>query len=305
MEVFVRVVDTGSLTAAAGKCGISPTMVGHHLQALENRLGASLLHRTTRLQRLTELGKGYYERCSEILRSVARADALAEQAQGKPRGRLRITAPASFGTEALMPAMADYLALYPTVELDMVFSNAIADLVEDGFDVAIRVGALPDSGLIARPLAPCQMMIYAAPSYLARKGEPRRPEDLSAHDCLAFSPSDRMKWQNGDAEWRMTGPAGPTSVRVAARIKADSIQALRRAALSGLGVVMLLENVVSDDVIAGRLVRLLPGYEPLSLPMHIVYLPDRRISRKLRTFVDFVIERFGWAPESQVGGIAT
>ncbi len=293
MEVFVRVVDTGSLTAAARKCGISATMVGQYLQALENRLGASLLHRTTRRQRLTELGNGYYQRCLEILGSVADADALAEESRGEPHGRLRVTAPASFGTETLMPAMSDYLARYPAVELDMVFSNAIADLVEDGFDAAIRLGALPDSGLIARPLAPERMTICAAPSYLARKGEPAAPEDLTAHDCLAFGPSDRLRWNNGDTEWQMTGPAGVKSVRVGGRIKADGYQALHRAALSGLGVVMLPSILVSGDIAAGRLVRLLLEWEARSYPVHIIYLPDRRVSRKLRTFVDFVIERFG------------
>lgn len=293
MEVFVRVVDTGSLTAAAGRCEISATMVGNYLQGLEAQLGASLLHRTTRRQHLTEFGKVYYERCVEILGSVADANALALETQAVPRGRLRITAPASFGTERLMPAMSDYLALYPAVDLDMVLSDAIADLVEDGFEAAVRLGTLPDSGLIARPLAPYRMMICAAPSYLARKRKPRFAADLVEHDCLAFSYSARSEWHYADTEWRMTGLEGPTSVRVVGRVKVDSAQALRHAALCGMGIVMLPEVLLANEVAAGRLVQLLPGYELPSRPMHIIYLPDRRMSSKLRSFVDFVTERFG------------
>lgn len=293
MEAFVQVVDTGSLTAAAAKCGVSATMVGNYLHGLENRLGLSLLHRTTRRQHLTEFGKIYYDRCVEVLEAVADADAQALETQAEPRGRLRITAPATFGTERLVPGMSDYLALYPAVELEIVLSDAIADLVEDGFEAAVRLGTLPDSGLIARPLAPYRLMICAAPSYLARKGEPRVAEDLVDHDCLAFTYSARSEWHYADTEWRMTGPEGPAKVRVAGRIKVDSAQALRRAALSGMGVVMLPEVLLADEVGAGRLVQLLPGYELPSRPMHVIYLPDRRMSPKLRSFIDFVLERFG------------
>lgn len=298
ITVFVRVVDTGSLTAAAAECDISSTMVGHHLQALETRLGTSLLHRTTRRQSLTEFGKVYYKQCLDILGLVADADSLALEVHAVPRGRLRITAPLTFGTERLMPALGDFLGQYAEVELDLVLTDRVTDLIEDGFEAAIRIGVLPDSGLIARQLAPYRMTICAAPSYMARRGQPERAEDLAGHECLSYSYSTRSDWHSAGSEWKMTGPQGPASVQVTGRVRSDSAQALRRAALSGLGIIMLPEVLLSDDVAAGHLVKLLPGYEFPSRPLNVVYLRDRRMSPKLRCFLDFVIQRFGESKEA-------
>jgi DNA-binding transcriptional LysR family regulator len=301
MEVFVRVVDTGSLTAAASKCGISATMVGNYVQALECRLGVSLLHRTTRRQHLTEFGTAYYDRCQEILGSVADVDAMARKTLAVPRGRLRVTAPATFGTECLTPAMSDYLALYPEVDLDIVLSDAInivlsdaiADMVEKGFEAAICLGKLTDSGLIARQLAPYSRMICAAPSYLKRRGTPFVASDLASHDCLVFSYPPSSEWHDAGTKWRMKGPEGSIIIEVTARAKVDSAQALRRAAVAGMGIVTLPEVLVAEELAAGRLVQILSNYELPSRPLHIVYLPDRRMSPKLRSFVDFVVARFG------------
>lgn len=286
MSVFVQIVEKGSLTAAASASGISPTMAGNHLHALEKRLGMSLVNRTTRRQNLTDFGKVYYERCLEILRLVAEADAHALANHLVPRGRLRITAPISFGAEGLMPVLGDYTARYPEVELDIALSDRTVDLIEEGFEAAIRIGLLPDSGLIARPLSPYRMMICASPDYIAKHGEPRRPEDLSGHRCIAF------RYSAGSA-WRMTNDEGSASIRVSGAIQVNNGQAIRVAALNGLGIVLQPEVLMGQDVAAGRLVRLLPGYELPSRPMHIVYLRDQHMSPKLRSFVDFVVERFG------------
>jgi len=296
MAIFIRVVDTGSLTAAAAECDLSPTMVGNHLQALEDRLGTRLINRTTRRQNLTEFGKAYYERCIEILGLVGDADALALETQTSPTGRLRVTASVTFGTERLVPALADYTVRYPKVDLDLVITDTVVDLAEDGFEAAIRIGNLQSSDLIARPLAPYKLMICAAPSYLAARGEPRLPADLAQHECLAYSYSLRSEWKSAPAAWRMTGPEGEISVPITGRMQVDSAQGLRRAALAGMGIVMLPEIMLSEDIDAGHLVRLLPEYTPPVRPLNLIYLRDHRMSRKLRSFVDFVVERFSLKP---------
>ena len=286
MSVFVQIVEKGSLTAAASASGISPTMVGNHLHALEKRLGMCLVNRTTRRQNLTDFGKVYYERCLEILRLVAEADAHALAHHLVPRGRLRITAPVSFGSEGLMPILGDYTARYPEVELDIALSDRTVDLIEEGFEAAVRIGALPDSGLIARSLMPYRMMVCASPDYIAAHGAPQRPEDLVNHRCMA------LRYSAGST-WRMTGGDGTKTVQVSGTIQVNNGQALRVAALNGLGIAMQPEILLAQDVAAGRLVRLLPEYELPSRPMHIVYLRDQHMSPKLRSFVDFVVERFG------------
>jgi DNA-binding transcriptional LysR family regulator len=292
MGLFVRIVDTGSLTAAAAECDLSPTMVGNHLQALEDRLGTRLLNRTTRRQSLTEFGKIYYDRCVEILGLVGDAEALALETQTVPKGRLRVTAPVTFGTELLMPALAEYGRLFPKVDLDVVITDAVVDLAEDGFEAAIRLGNLPDADLVARPLAPYQLTICAAPAYLAARGQPMKPEDLGRHDCLAYNYSSRSEWRSVEAVWRITGADGEISIPFAARLQTDSAEGLRRAALAGMGIVMLPEIMVSEDIKSGRLVRLLLGYAPPIRPMSLLYLRDRRMSPKLRSFADFVVHRF-------------
>lgn len=293
MEVFIRVVDTGSLTAAAARCEISATMVGNYVQALEDKLGISLLHRTTRRQHLTEFGRAYYERCLEILGSVADLEAMALDTLAAPRGRLRIAAPSTFGTECLLPAMKEYLDRYPAVEIDVVLSDVIQDMVENGFEVAIRLGTMKDSGLTARALAPYKMMICAAPDYLERRGTPTVAADLADHDCLAFAYSPSSEWHDAGVKWRMKGPEGSITIDVKGRTKVDSAQALRRAAVAGMGVVMLPVVLLQDEVAEGRLVRILTQYELPSRPLHVVYLPDRRMSPKVRSLVDFIVERFG------------
>jgi DNA-binding transcriptional LysR family regulator len=292
MGIFVRVVDTGSLTAAAVECDLSPTMVGNHLQALEDQLGTRLINRTTRRQNLTEFGKIYYGRCVEILGLVGEAEALALDTQTVPKGRLRITAPVTFGTECLMPALVDYAARYPGIDLDVVITDAVVDLAEDDFEAAIRLGNLPASDLIARPLTPYRLAICASPDYLERRGTVLRPDDLGRHDCLTYTYSARSEWRSAQAIWRMTGADGEISLPIVSRLRTDSSEGLRRAALAGMGIVMLPEIMLSNDIAAGRLVRLLPDYVPPIRPMNLLYLRDRHLSTKLRSFIEFVIERF-------------
>jgi DNA-binding transcriptional LysR family regulator len=285
MKVYVVAVEKGSLSAAATACAISATMAGNHLRTLEQRLGMKLLNRTTRRQHLTAFGEDYYVRCKEILRLVAETDAQAQNLQLAPAGKLRITAPVTFGTEALMPALSEYLDRYPQVSVDVALCDRVVDLVEEGFEAAIRIGQLPDSALIAKSLAPYRLMICASPEYLARWGTPGKPEDLSRHECLAFSPAAL-------AHWRLTDKDGVCRVPVSGRLQVNQGQALRVAALHGLGIVLQPAILLQADVRAGRLVQLFPTHELPNRPMSVVYLPDRYRSPKLRSFVDFLVERF-------------
>jgi DNA-binding transcriptional LysR family regulator len=287
MRVYVAAVDKGSLSAAASACAISPTMAGNHLRALETRLGARLLHRTTRRQHLTAFGEDYYARCKEILRLVSETDARAQNLQVAPAGLLRITAPVSFGTEALVPALSAYLERHPQVSVDLALCDRVVDLMEEGFEAAVRIGPLPtDSPLVARPLAPYRSMICASPAYLARRGTPAAPEDLSRHDCLSFSPAALTRWRLQD------GAGNSSQIPVSGRLKVNHGQALRVAALNGMGIVLQPAVLLQADVEAGRLVQLFPSHGLPSRPMSVVFPPDRHRSSKLRSFVDFMAERF-------------
>lgn len=287
MKVYVLTIEKGSLSAAAEACGMSATMAGNHVRALEQRLGMQLMHRTTRRQHVTAFGADYYARCKEILRLVAETDAQAQSMRLAPAGTLRASAPVTFGTEALTPALSDYLARYPEVDVELDISDRIVDLMDDGCEAAIRIGHLPpDSGLVARPLRPYRLMLCASPAYLARRGTPATPADLARHDCLSFGAANIV-------QWRFQREHDVCQVPVNGRVKINNGQALRVAALQGLGIVLQPMILLEADVRAGRLVRLLPDYELPSRPMHVVYLPDRYRSPRLRSFIDFVVERFG------------
>ena len=282
MASFARVVEKGSFTAAADGTGLSATMIGNHVRFLEARLGARLLNRTTRRQRLTELGRSYYERCRHILAEVEAAEAQAADLRAAPRGLLRMTAPAALGASVLPRLLAEYLRLQPEVDVDLALDDRVVDLLEEGFEVAIRVGALVDSSLIARPRAPYQVVLCAAPSYLEEHGTPQATADLSGHSCLAFTPSGfHGAWRFGNGE----------AVTPGGRLRANNGQALRGAALEGVGIAMLPEVLVVEDIAAGRLLRVLPNHAPPGRPMHVLTLADRRPTPKLRRFVEFITER--------------
>ncbi|MCS0580858.1 LysR family transcriptional regulator [Massilia pinisoli] len=287
MKVYVLTVEKGSLSAAADACAMSATMAGNHVRALEERLGMQLMHRTTRRQHVTAFGEDYYARCKEILRLVAETDAQAHAMRLAPAGTLRVSAPVTFGVEALAPALPDYLARYPEVDVELDISDRVVDLMDGGCEAAIRIGQLaPDSSLVARPLAPYRLMLCASPAYLARRGMPDTPADLAHHDCLSFGAA-------GIAQWRFQRDHDVCQVPVQGRVKINNGQALRTAALQGLGVVLQPTILLEADVRAGRLVQLFPDFELPSRPVHVVYLPDRYRSPKLRSFIDFVVERFG------------
>ena len=287
MEIFVAVVEAGSLTAAAERFDISSAMVGKHIRSLETRLGTRLLTRTTRRQSLTEIGRQYYEQCRRILADVKDAESLAEAMAAAPRGVLKVTVPLTYGVEVFSSAMTDYLSAWPDVTLELDLSNRMRDLVEEGFDAAVRIGHLPDSSFVARPLKPYRMRACASPAYLARAGIPRTPVDLAHHECLGF-----LHWGR-EGTWRLGGESATENPLRAGRFRANNGQALKVAALRGFGLVLQPEALLAREIESGELVSVLEEHLPQGAPVHLVYPRDRRATPKLTSFIDFVIERFG------------
>jgi len=288
MEAFVRVVEGGSFAAAAAQAGVSPTMVAKQVQAIEQRLGARLLHRTTRRHQLTEIGQLYLERCRAALAGVALAEASALELQRSPRGRLRIVAPVGFGSRVLAPVLADWLAAHRDVSVDLTLDDRPEALVRAGHELGVMIGDVADDALVARPLRPYRRILAAAPSYLAARGTPAHPDELAHHDCLG-----NTYWKHHD-RWHLQGPAGATCVvPVSARFTANEGRALRRAAAAGAGIVLQPADALAADLAAGRLVPVLPEWSFRPTPMHLVYAQDRKPTAKLRSAIDFLVARLG------------
>ena len=291
IEAFVRVAESKSFSEAARRLRTSKSAISRHVSALEAELGARLFHRTTRALTLTEVGEGYFERVSRILIDLDDANLAVSQLQAAPRGKLRVNAPMSFGFLHVAPALPDFLRLYPDVTVDMAMSDRFVDLVDEGFDVAIRIGALDDSGLIARKLAPIRRVICASPEYLAQRGIPQTPDDLKSHECLCNTNIARLH------EWRFSEADGHLwSVDVKGRFSANNGDALRAAALQGAGLVNLPTFIVGADVQSEKLVTVLDRFIPQDMTLNAVYPHARHLSPKVRAFVDFLSERFGPKP---------
>jgi DNA-binding transcriptional LysR family regulator len=288
IEAFVKVSETKSFTEAAARLGQSKSAMSRHISALEAELGARLFHRSTRTLALTEAGQSYYERMARILSDIAEADRAVTQLQAAPRGRLRVNAPMSFGFLHLAGILPDFMERYPEVSIDLVMNDRFVDLVDEGFDVALRIGGMADSSLIAKKLGPVRRVICASPDYLDKRGVPLTPDDLRAHDCLCNT--------NGPSpyEWSFIHPDGEAwAVDVRGGITANNGDALRVAALKGLGLTLLPTFIVGADLQAGNLVTVLDQYMVQKLSMHAVYPTSRHLSPKVRAFVDFLFERFG------------
>lgn len=284
MEVFVATVDSGSFTAAANTFKITPAMVSKHISALEKRLGATLLARTTRTQKLTEIGQKYYEHCKQIIGQIADAEAGAEAMGGNPKGQLRISASMWFGALTLAPIICDYLKRYPEVNIELSLSDRYVDIVDEGFDVAIRIGELKDSSLVARKLSMFEIAICASPEYLAQAGTPATPEDLVHHQCLGFT-----NWHS-QGGWRRMEKQSGVRIDTTPRFESDNGQALLTAAVKGIGIIMMPRELLRTDIEAGRLVELLKEYAPPPRPIHAVYPKSRQSVPKLTSFMDYLIQ---------------
>lgn len=284
MQAFVAVAEHGSFSAAASQLQVSAVMVGKYIQQLETHLGTALLQRNTRRQRLTEAGNAYLAGCRQVLEQVQQAEADVAGLQVQPRGLLRVSAPTTWGSCVLAPLLAELLRAQPLLNLELDLSNRRIDLIEDGFDAAIRVGPLPSQELVARPLPPYAMSLCASPSYLRRRGTPRTPADLEGHDCLSH-----LAWRGGHG-WQL---ANGEQVDWEARLTSNDGYALREAAVAGAGLVLQPTALLAGEIAAGRLKPLLRDHLPEPRPMHLIYLPDRRPRPRLQCFVDFVMATLG------------
>lgn len=280
IEVFVAAVDSGSFSAAARQLDLSPVMVGKYVGQLERHLGAQLLQRNTRAQSLTDAGRRFYDESRKVLEQFAQAEASVESLRAEPRGRLRITAAATLGSCVIAPLAAEFQLAHPQVRIELDLSNSVVDLVDEGFDVAVRIGELdPDLDLVARPVGRYRMVICATPSYLAQHGTPASLDDLETHRCLGH-----MVWNRRNG-WRLTGdghwPDATTFV-------CNDGLALRQAALRGAGLLLQPYILVADALAAGQLVSVLDDAAPDARPIHALYRQDRQPLPKIRRFVEFL-----------------
>lgn len=297
MAVFVRVVETSGFSAAGRALGLSPSAVSKVISRLEDRLGARLLNRTTRSLSVTDEGRAFFERSRQILAEIEAAEQSVSRVGDRPRGRLRVTAAAAFAVHQIVPLLPEFLALCPEVHLELNISDRLVDLVEEGYDVGVRTGALTDSSLISRLVAEDHRIICAAPSYLSRHGVPIAPSDLARHNCLTWT---------GDPghlnDWPFNGPQGPYTLRVHGNTEVNNGEALSELALAGVGLGHLARFRIADDIRAGRLVEVLAEHHRfVKLPIYIVYPHRRHLSAKVRAFTDFLAGKLTPVPPWEIG----
>lgn len=293
MAIFVRVVATGSLSAAARELGLSTAVVSRRLAALETRLGVRLVNRTTRRTSLTDEGASYYENCARILAEIDEADATISAGRVEPHGALKVAMSSAFGLQHISPLVPAFSALYPQLQLALSLADRRVNLIEEGFDVAIRIAHLEDTSLAARRLAPNRRVVCASPGYLRAHGTPRTPEDLTAHNCLI------AEWAQGFAQtWEFRGPVGKRGkVRVTGKYACDNWEVLREWALAGMGVALKSTWDVRRHLEDGSLVSLFPGYTfDSEVAIYAVYPHRRHLPAKTRAFIDFLVESFGPEP---------
>jgi DNA-binding transcriptional LysR family regulator len=292
MTAFVKVVETGSFTAAAQTLRLSATMVSKHVRELEDQLGVKLLHRTTRRVSLTEVGALFYERCAPLLVELTDLETMASQVDAAPRGLLRVSAPLAFGAARVAPALVEFSRLYPEITVDLILTDRAVDLIEEGFDLAIHTGEVAESTTKTRLLTVFSTLLCAAPSYLAERGTPVRPEDLAQHNCLPHVFHELSK------EWSFVGPDNKSHVtRISGTIRTNSVVAQLAAALCGHGLTLLPSFLVVDELAQGRLVQVLSEYQAPEIPVRLLYLPGRHVSAKVRAFIDFLVGRFFNMPD--------
>lgn len=288
MTVFVRVAEAGSFSKAALQLGMSNSAVTSRVKALEDHLGARLLERTTRRVRLTETGRAYLERCSHLLSELEETELSVRNLHSRPRGKLRVNAPISFGVLHVATAIPDFLARYPDIHVELSLTDRFVDVVEEGYDLAIRGRSVPmESRLIARKFATETFAACAAPQYLATHPRPRTPRDVAGHNCLTYT---------GSAIWHFEEDDTRRAVAVSGNFSASNGDALRAAALNGLGIALLPTFIVARDLEAGTLEQILGDYVAPEAAFYVIYPQNRYLSAKVRVFIDFLIERFSVTP---------
>lgn len=294
IRLFTQTVDAGSFSEVGRRLGIAPSSVSRQVAALEDSVGARLLQRTTRKLSLTEAGRLYHQRVARILGELDEATAAVSDLEKAPRGVLQVNGPIAFGVRHITPAIPEFLARYPQVRIELTLTDSFVDLVEAGADVAVRVGELEDSSLVARRLARNRRILCASPDYLARAGTPEHPQDLASHNCLIYTR------HHGNVIWRLGGAEGPVDVRVDGNLRTNNTEAVHAAVIRGLGVALLPTWLVGQEVQCGRLADVLGGYRAasgaLDTGIHALYPAHRHLSSKVRAFVDFLVDRFSPHP---------
>ena len=290
MSAFARVVAVGSYAEAARRIGLTRSAVSKAVTELEQILGVRLLDRTTRRVTPTEAGRAYYERVTGILADVESTESAVSRLHDEPKGLLKINAPMSFGTLYLAPAIAEFMTAYDELRIELILNDRFIDPIEEGVDVTVRIGALPDSSLIARRLAPARRVLAASPAYLKKHGTPKTPEDLAQHRALTFGHSQAAH------RFELTQGTETVSVPVTSCLCSNNGDVLRAAALHGNGIVLLPTFLIGPDIAAKKLALVLPDNEPTGLGIYAVYAPNRYLAAKTRAFIDFLTGRFGPQP---------
>jgi len=289
IQTFCAVVDAGSFVKAADVLGVSKAAVSRYVGELEARLGVRLLHRTTRRMSLTEEGTVFDARCRELLSGVEEAEAELSSRSGAARGLLRVNAPVTFGIRHLAPLWATFRDRHPQVRVDVTLSDRVVDLVDEGYDLAIRIATLPSSTLISKRLATTRMVLCASPPYLKSRGVPSHPSDLADHDVIAYS-----YWSSGD-QWPFDGPDGPVSVTIKPWMHSNNGDTCRAVALAHQGVILQPSFLIGDDLAAGRLVELLPEFRSIELGIYAIYPTRKHVALKVRALIDFLAQQFSAA----------
>jgi DNA-binding transcriptional LysR family regulator len=290
MNAFARVVSVGSYAEAARRMGLTRSAVSKAVTELEQLLGVRLLDRTTRRVTPTEAGRAYYERVVGILADVETTESAVSRLHDEPKGLLKINAPMSFGTLYLGSAIAEFMVAYAELRIELLLNDRFIDPIEEGVDVTVRIGALPDSSLIARKLAPARRVLVASPDYLRSHGTPKTTDDLVHHSALSFGHSQAAQ------RFELTHRSEILSVPVTSRLCSNNGDVLRAAALHGNGIALLPTFLIGSDIAAKKLAVVLPDYEPTGLDVYAVYAPNRYLAAKTRVFIDFLASRFGPRP---------
>lgn len=288
LDIFSRVVAAGSMSAAARSLGLSPAVVSKRIKRLEERLGTRLLQRTTRQVSLTEAGQGFHERILGILAGLEEAEAFVSGRAGAMRGTLRISAPTSFGRMHIAPHLKAFMEANPELVVNLVLTDDFSDIVGEGFDLAIRIGELPDSSLVARRLAPVRRVLAAAPSYLERRGVPASFADLAGHVCIPPHSQD---------SWRLEGPEGAVVFRPQGKLVTNSSEVVREAVIAGMGIALRSTWDIGAELRDGRLVQVLPDYEgSRNVVLSAIYPSRQFLPAKVRLFIDYLAELYGPTP---------
>lgn len=290
MNALVKVVASGSYAEAARRLGLTRSAVSKAVMELEQQLGARLLDRTTRRVTPTEAGLAYYERCMAILAQVEETEAQISRLHDEPKGLLKVNAPMSFGMLYLGDAVADFMIRYGDLKVELTLTDRFVDPLEEGVDVTVRIGTPADSSLIARRIAPARVVLVASPEFIRKHGAPQTPADLASHRCLSYGHTTSMQ------RWQLTDKGQPISVSIGACLSSNNGDALRDAAVKGIGIARLPTFIVGEDLAAKRLRLVLPDNRPEDLTIHALYAPNRYLAAKTRVFIDFLVDRFGKTP---------